>query len=154
MLLPFHPLTNVEIDNYYVGNKFFKGTFARDRFNKRHTAKQHGAYVFNLEEMGKSGSHWVCLIMRDDNFVYYFDSFGVTHVPIEISKFIGENKEIIKNDMILQDLQSVMCGYYCIAFIDFVLDNDISGLDTVDKFCDMFTKDTVKNEKIIKNMFM
>ena len=49
-----------------------------------------------------------------------FDSFGVEHVPEEIKEFIG-NKNIIANIFRVQSNKSIMCGYFCIGFIDFML---------------------------------
>ena len=48
------------------------------------------------------------------------DSFGVEHVPEEIKEFIG-NKNIKANIFRIQANNSVMCGYFCIVFIDFML---------------------------------
>ena len=56
--------------------------------------------------------------MRDE--VIYFDSFGVEHIPQEIKKFIG-NKNIKANIYRVQANDSVMCGYFYIGFIDFML---------------------------------
>ena len=56
--------------------------------------------------------------MRDE--VIYFDSFDVEHVPQEIKKFIGK-KNIKANIFRVQVNNSVMCGYFCIGFIDFML---------------------------------
>ena len=50
----------------------------------------------------------------------YFDSFGVEHIPKEITKFIG-NKNIITNIYRIQAYDLIMCGYFCIGFIDFTL---------------------------------
>ena len=50
----------------------------------------------------------------------YFDSFGVEHVPEEIKEFAG-NKNIIANIFRVQANDSVMCGHFCIGFIDFIL---------------------------------
>ena len=50
----------------------------------------------------------------------YFDSFGVEHVPEEIKEFVG-NKNIIANIFRVQANDSVMCGHFCIGFIDFIL---------------------------------
>ena len=52
--------------------------------------------------------------------VTYFDSFGVEHVPKEVKKFIG-NKYIITNICRIQAYDSIMCGCFCIGFIDFML---------------------------------
>ena len=51
--------------------------------------------------------------------VTYFDSFGVEHIPKEIKKFIG-NKNIQANIFRIPAYDSVMCGYFCIEFIDFM----------------------------------
>ena len=54
------------------------------------------------------------------NNVIYFDSFGVEHIPKEIKKFQG-NKDIITNIYRTQAYNSIMCGYFRIRFIDFML---------------------------------
>ena len=54
------------------------------------------------------------------NEIVYFDSFGVEHIPEEIKEFIG-NKNIKANIFRIQANNSVMCGYFCIGFIDFML---------------------------------
>ena len=50
----------------------------------------------------------------------FFDSFGVQYIPKEIRKFIW-NKNIIINIYRIQAYDSVMCEYFCIGFIDFML---------------------------------
>ena len=51
------------------------------------------------------------------DYVTYFDSFGVEHIPKEIKK-----SSIYR----IQVYNSVMCGYSCIEFIDFMLkDNNL-----------------------------
>ena len=52
--------------------------------------------------------------------VTYFDSFRVEHVPKGMKKFIG-NKNIITNIYRTQAYNSIMCGYFCIGFIYFML---------------------------------
>ena len=54
------------------------------------------------------------------NNVIYFDSFGVEHIPKEIKKLIG-NKNIITNIYRIPAYDSIICGYFCIGFIDFML---------------------------------
>ena len=58
-----------------------------------------------------------CFICKN-NDATYFDSFGVEHIPKEIIKFIG-NKNIKINIFRIQVCDSIMCGYFCIGFIDF-----------------------------------
>ena len=55
-----------------------------------------------------------------NNNVTYFDSFGVEHIPKEIKKCINESS-ITTNIYRIQAYDSIMCGYFCIRFIDFML---------------------------------
>ena len=58
------------------------------------------------------------------NEIVYFDSFGVEYIPEEIKEFIKEfpgNKNIKTNIFRVQENNSIMCGYFCIGFIDFML---------------------------------
>ena len=52
--------------------------------------------------------------------VTYFDSLGVAHIPKQITKCIG-NKRITANIYRIQAFDSIMCGYFCIGFIDLCL---------------------------------
>ena len=61
--------------------------------------------------------------------ITYFDSFGVEHILKEIMKVIGNeqnssakarNKNIITNIYRIQAYDSIMCGYFCIGFINFM----------------------------------
>ena len=76
------------------------------------------AYPINLDEYADVGTHWIALFC-DRNEIVYFDSFGVEHFPEEITEFIG-NKNIKANIFQVQANDSVMCGYFCIGFIDFM----------------------------------
>ena len=55
----------------------------------------------------------------DNNEVIYFDSFRVEHIPKEIKELV-KNKNIKTNIFRIQANDSVMCGYICIGFIDFL----------------------------------
>ena len=78
-----------------------------------------GAYVINLDEYADVGAHRIALFCNRNEIVY-FTSFGVEHVPEDIKTFIW-NKYIKANIFRVQANYSVMCGYFCIRFIDFML---------------------------------
>ena len=104
-----------------------------------------GAYVINLDEYKLIGTHWVTFFVNDNN-VTCFDRFGVEHIPKEIKKFKG-NKNIITNIHRMQAYDSIMCGYFCIGFIDFIL----KGKSLLD-YTNLFSpNDYEKNDKIILN---
>ena len=50
----------------------------------------------------------------------YFNSFGVEYISKEIKKF-RKDKHITTNIFKIQVYKSLMCGYFCIAFIGFML---------------------------------
>ena len=77
------------------------------------------AYVINLDEYADVGTHWIALFCNRNEIVY-FNSFGVEHMPGEIKEFIG-NKNIKASIFRVQANDSVMCEYFCIRFIDFML---------------------------------
>ena len=113
--MPPHPLTNFEIQKYYQNEPRFNGVYSRDNVPKI----KGGAYIINLDECSDIRTHWVALYVHDDN-VTYFDSFGVEHIPKKIKAFIN-NKHIKTNIVRIQAYVSIMCGYFCIGFIDFML---------------------------------
>ena len=55
-----------------------------------------------------------------NNNVTYFDSFGVEHIAKEIKKIV-DRSTIITNIFRIQAHDSIMCGYFCIGFINFML---------------------------------
>ena len=81
-------------------------------------------------------------------FFVYFDSFGVEHIPKEIKEFIA-NKNIKANIYRIQANNSVMCGYFCIGFIDFMLAGK-----TLTDYTNLFSPyDFNKNDQIILSYF-
>ena len=88
-LLPFHPLTNIEISEYYKNEPRFNGVYSRNNFPNK---IKKGSYVINLDEYENTGTHWVSLFVKPKYTTVYFDSFGVEHIPKEINKFIGNEK--------------------------------------------------------------
>ena len=88
-------------------------------------------------------THWIALYVNANNIVY-LDSFGVEHIPREITKFIG-NKNIKTNFYRIQAYDSIMCGYFRIGFIDFML-KDKSLLDYTNLFS---PSDYENNDKLI-----
>ena len=81
--------------------------------------KKDGAYVINLDEYADVSTHQIA-IFCNKNEIFYFDSFGVEYIPDEIKNSFG-NKNKKANIFRLQGNNSVMCGYFCIGFIDFML---------------------------------
>ena len=142
--MPPNSLTNFEIQKYYQNEPRFNGVYSRDNLPKI----KDGAYIINLDEYSDIGTHWVALCINND--VTYFDSFGVEHIPKEIKAFIDRSLSITTNIFRIQAYDSIMCGYFFIGFIDFVLAGK-----TLVELTNLFSPNNFKkNYDIILNCFM
>ena len=150
MTFPVHPFTNFEIQEYHQNEPRFNGVFSRDNLPN---ITKNGAYVINFDEYHDIGTHWVALYVQstsvydtyvNDKIVIYFDSFGVEHIPKEIMECINR-KKIITNIYRIQAYDSIMCGYFCIGFINFMF----NGKSLTD-YTNLFSpNDFNKNDDII-----
>ena len=131
-----HPLTNIEIQEYYQNEPRFNGVFSRDSLPN--TIK-NGAYVINLDEYRNIGTHWVALYVNNKTIIY-FDSFGIEHIPREIMKFI-DRKNIMTNIYRTQAYDSIMCGYFCIGFINFMFNGN-----SLTDYTSLFSPNDLKNK--------
>ena len=86
---------------------------------------------------------------NNNNDVTYFDSFGVEHIPKEIKVFIN-NKNIKTNIFRIQANDTIMCGYFCTGFIDFML-----AEKTLSEYTNLISPNSFKkNDDIFLNYFM
>ena len=154
-LIPPHPLTNFEIQKYYKNDPGFNGVFSRNNLPKKNKG---WAYVINLDEYADVGTHWIALLC-DRNEIVYFDSFGVKHILEEIKELTDlrslnssalQNKNIkTKKIFRVQANGSVMCGYFYIGFIDFMLAGK-----KLTNYTNLFSPhDFKKNDNIILSYF-
>ena len=141
-LLPFHPLTNIEISEYYANEPRFNGVYSRNNLPNK---IKKGAYVINLDEYENTGTHWISLFVKA-NKVIYFDSFGIEHIPREINKFINNN---IESNNLEYRRTIQLCVDFCIEVINYML----KGKTLLD-YTNLFSpNDIKKNDRIIKRIF-
>ena len=135
------PLTNFDllqwVDFLKIPN--FKGIFARDEIMPR----KHSPCIINLDSLENAGTHWVCCV-PGGRALWYFDSFGMGF-PQEFKS----SKPVIWNSSQYQNINSVLCGYYCLFF----LHQWAQGKDFYDILKPFSLSDTMKNEKFIKEYF-
>ena len=137
-----HPLTKFEIQKYYQNETRFNGVDSVDNLPKI----KDEVYVINLDEYSDIGTHWVALYVHN-NDVTYFNSFGVEHIPKEIKAFIDHSLSIATNIFRIQAYNSIMCGYFRIGFVDFMLAGK-----TLTEFTNLFSPNNFKkNDDIILN---
>ena len=161
LLLPFHPLTNIEISEYHANEPRFNGVYSRNNLPNK---IKKGAYVINLDEYENTGTHWVALFVKP-KYTVYFDSFGIEHIPKEINKFINNDTtkstaepsslersaiaRIKSNIFRIQAYDSIICGYFCIEFINYML----KGKTLLD-YTNLFSpNDFKKSDQVIKRIF-
>ena len=85
----------------------------------------------------------------NNNNVTYFDPFDVEHIPKEIKAFIDRFLSITTNIFSIQVYDSIMCGYFCIGFIDFMFKGK-----TLTEHTNLFSPNNFeKNDDIILSYF-
>ena len=65
------------------------------------------------------GTLWVSLFI-DRNTALYFHSFGIKCIPQEVLNK-NKDKSVRHNELRIQDKDCIMCGFYCIAFIEYMI---------------------------------
>ena len=100
---------------YYPNETKLNGLFTRNNLPKI----KDGTYVINLDEYWSIGTHLIALYVNDCN-VIYFDSFDVECISKEIKKII-RNKSNVTHIYRIQAYDSVMCVYFYVWFIDFMV---------------------------------
>ena len=142
------------MQKYYKNKPRFNGVYSRDNLPRI----KDRAYIINLDEYSDIGTHWVALYINNNdnnnnnnnnnNNVIYFDFFDVEHIPNKIKAFIN-NKNIKRNIFRIQANDLIICGYFCIEFIDFMLAGK-----TFTEYTNLFSpNDFKKNDDMILNYF-
>ena len=104
-----------------------------------------GPYVIHFDEYKSIETHWIVLYFNDNNVTHFY-SFGFEHTPKEIRKLIG-NKNVKTNIYIIEAFDSIMCGFFCIGFIDFML--------SLPDYTDLFSPNNYeKDDEIILKYFL
>ena len=132
------------MQKYYQNEPRFNGVYSRDN----PTEIKNAAYVINLDKYSDIGTHWVAFYVKKNN-VTYFDCFGVELIP-KAFKALIENKNIRTNIFRIQAYDSIICGYICIGFIDFMFKGK-----TLTEYTNIFSPNNFKkNDDIILKYFM
>ena len=73
--------------------------------------------MINLADTQGPGTHWVCY-RNLDSFVEYFDPFGLI-MPHEVYQYLlTPGKKLIYSQGELQNRNSVLCGYWCLYYLN------------------------------------
>ena len=143
ILVLLHPLSNIEITKYFNYEPRFNGVFLKGNLSRI----KDRANVINLNDKQSKSTPWVSLVI-DRSTALYFDSFRIEYIPQELLNKI-KDKSITRNILRIQFQDSIICRFYCIAFIEYM----IAG-KTLLNYTNLFSpNDYKKNDKIIRNYF-
>ena len=85
----------------------------------------------------RKGKVWVSLFI-DRNFDVYFDSFGIQYISEDVLNKV-KDESIDHNIFRIQNDNSIMCRFYCIAFIEYMI-----GGKTLLDYNDLFSPNEYK----------
>ena len=147
LLFPIRPLSNIDIDKYFVIQNINGICVSKDMLPKSIPA--NSAIICNLNDQHEGGSHWVALInRRGTKFNLYFDSFGIVYPPQNILDNF-KNKPLICSEKKIQQDDSVLCGYYCLRIINDVLNKNMTYKQAIDQFT---KKPSKENQDLALNL--
>lgn len=115
--------------------------------------KNNSGLIVNLQDIGQSGSHWVCAIRKNNKCLYY-DSFGIEFMPKQLEKCLIKSvgrENIYLSDGQNQYITSVLCGYYCLFMCKSVLLDGMSFKQALDKLTDTPSN---KNDDTADNLYI
>lgn len=121
--------------------------YARNAIPKKLT---NGYYVINLDSKNGSGTHWVCFV-KDNKNIFYMDSFGMPPAQDEINVFKKEHDDVYFNNKQIQDINSILCGYFCLLFLNLYHHYGKNEPEILNVFYKLFSKNTKFNDNKLKN---
>ena len=115
--VPLHLLSNIEITKYFNYKPSFNAVFSKGTSSR----VKDRACVINVDDKQSKGTHRTSLFI-DRNTGEYFDSFGIEYILQEV---LTKIKSIPLKIFRKQDDDSVTCGIYCTALIEYIVSGKI-----------------------------
>jgi hypothetical protein len=139
-----YPISNYDIINFCNKYKInLSDVVVLQQINNK---LEYGSYVVNLDSKN-GGSHWVALIY-EPLYSIYFDSYGVIPPPEIINNI--RSKTLYHSNFIIQDENSVLCGWYCIAFLYFIQNSKIKSIkNRFHQYTKMFYNNEEINDSVV-----
>ena len=111
-------LSNIELEKLaqQMLGKNFIGVYPCDSTPKN-INKKIFSVIFNLSKHDENGTHFVA-ILKKNNDIFYFDSFGKNCYNEFILKFINSlSNTYYFNNFQIQNQSSIFCGIFCLGFL-------------------------------------
>ena len=143
-------ITNIQIEDFARKLKLpIIGVFSKNQLPWK---KEVGSYYVNMEDADKgNGTHWVMFKIFKNHKVIYFDSFGF-EMPKPVKEWLKPFAPIAINKRQIQDINSQLCGYYCLA-TDYYMTYDCKTKDIFecyDDYLNTWTINTLDNDRLLK----
>jgi hypothetical protein len=144
-------LSNVDLEDICEKLRLpLVGVFSKDRLPDK---PYIGSYYINMENYDDGdGTHWIFARIFPSGEAIYFDSFGLKS-PKEVEAFLKPFRPYATNNRQIQDIKSDKCGLFCVA-CDYFFTYDMNSKEDIaenyDDFLNMWSKDTMRNDRIVK----
>lgn len=152
-------LTNIDLER--AAQKYnipLISVFSKDRPPR---TLMMGGYIINLQDSKDSGgnqlpgSHWTAMWIeprKKKPWACYFDPFGLPP-PIEIQHILNSCRPYDVNMTHIQNIQTGICGYYCIYFLWYMSRHKGDPQKRFKNFIDLFDeRRPQKNRQILMDL--
>ena len=136
-------LTNFETQKHYENQPKFNGVYSRNNSAK----VKNGTYVINLDECKSIRTLWIAWYVNGNNGSASYD--GITLTTSELNTVQKRLKNSWETKILkiyrMQGYDSIMCEYFCIEFIHFM----VKGKSLLDYTNLFYPNEYEMNEQII-----
>ena len=128
---------NVDLIEYlkkYDGKKgyVFTGVIMKDEVIKMPVYDKQ-FFIVNYDKSTQEGSHWVAVV-KNKNILYHFGSYGIPPLGVIKAKF--SKYKIYYSDTPMQLNESSICGYLCLKFIEWMIEEKKTFYEFLSKCMD------------------
>ena len=103
-------MKNYKLRNDTMNESQFHGIYNYPIYPRDSKIYSNKGFV-NIDNGSQNGTHWTCIIVKDKS--YYFDSFGGQPDNFLLKQL---PKPIIYHNYKIQNINSNLCGSYCLYF--------------------------------------
>ena len=98
----------------HISKNNFLGVFAADKIP--YYIPSLCCFIMNTDKHGLEGEHWVAIFCKQGK-KFYFDSYDGNEIYENENWRQFLSRDWIRNDIVLQQLDSDVCGDYCVYFL-------------------------------------
>lgn len=128
-----------------ITKKYFLGVFSINTLPKK-INKYPSLFILNTSPSNVKEGHWLAIYIDKNQKLEFFDSYGLNPKFYKLNSYINKiSKSFSYNKIRYQSYFSNTCGYFCLIYL--LLKCRKISIKRI------FSKNTIKNEKIINYFF-